>query len=145
MTSTQKKVAIGCGVLSLLAVIGACAMFFLMKGAMEDLVATGQETVADAQAFGRGRGSSECIDEAFARHGRCDGIMCQATVGAWLSQCLEVSDRDPALCVGVPPESEIMRSVEWRQSYCTDRGATDVQACGNLIAGIQRVCHPPGS
>lgn len=142
MASTKQKVAIGCGVVLVIMVIGVVAAGFFISRAFSGLREQGQVVMADAQAYGRGRGSSECIEEGFRRLAECDGIVCQGTNQAWLQSCLDVSNRDPALCDGVPREEEIRASVDWRIRVCRERNAADPQSCAQLMGSVQRVCHP---
>ncbi len=145
--STGQKVAIGVGVgcvaLLLLAGVGALVLGMMANDAIDDLREQGQEVQAQAEAYGQGRPHTDCVNEAFRRQADCDGVMCDATNGAWLTRCLEVSQQGPEMCRGVPPPTEIMLSANWRVAECRARGAVDTNRCGNLIASIQTVCSRP--
>jgi hypothetical protein len=98
---------------------------------------------AEGKQYGLGKSSHECIDESLARLERASGIMQQALLGLFLKNCLLSAPRDPALCVGVPATSEMLRSATWRVDVCAAHGKPDDQACARLLGMIQEVCHPP--
>lgn len=142
MTRNQ-KIASGCGCALLVAAACAIGVYVWAQSAMGELREEGRVVMAEAEEFGRGRPSSACMDEAFSRLDACDGVMCEATTGAWLEACLCASTRPTGFCDGVPPESEIMASARYRIAACRARGARDEQACGRLLASVQRVCAEP--
>jgi hypothetical protein len=97
---------------------------------------------AEGKEFGLGKSSDACIDESLTRLERTRGIVQQALLGIFLKGCLRSAPRDPALCVGVPATSEILKSATWRNDICAAHGKRGDQACANLLGAIQDVCHP---
>jgi hypothetical protein len=97
---------------------------------------------AEGKQFGLAKSSHECIDESLTRLERTRGIVQQALLGTFLKGCLRSAPRDPALCMGVPATSEILRSATWRNEVCVAHGKRGDQGCANLLGTIQEVCHP---
>jgi len=90
-------------------------------------------------AFGRGKDSAQCVDAALAR---LQGTM-MASVQARLfaAGCLTTATDSPALCAGVPPESEIMRGAQWTVEQCRKRGVADQQGCTQIFQEVEQHCR----
>jgi hypothetical protein len=121
-------------------VIGGFAWWFRANRA--ELRERGKAAEAEGKQYGLGKSSNACIDESLARVASTRGIMQQALLGVFMRGCLEGAPRDPALCVGVPATSEMMKSATWRNETCAARGKRGDQACFELVGTIQEVCHP---
>jgi hypothetical protein len=128
------------GALLLCLVIGGFAWWISAnRGALRE---KGLAFEAEGKQFGLGKTSDACIEESLTRLDRTSGIMDRALLGIFLKGCLQSAPRDPALCVGVPATSEIMKSATWRNDICAAHGKAGDQGCANLLGAIQDVCHP---
>lgn len=96
----------------------------------------------EGREYGVGKSSDACIDESLARLEHTNGILQRALLGIFLRSCLRSAPRDPALCVGVPFTTEILRSAAWRNEVCAAHGKKGDEGCAALVGMIQEVCHP---
>jgi hypothetical protein len=129
-----------------LALLAAAAMgfgYWWLKAHAQELKATGEQSVAAGEAFAAGRDQSACIDEAVQRASKCDGMMCEVRNRLFLEGCLKKATLVVTLCVGVPPRSEIMQSVQWALGRCQGPDEEANQRCSRLVSAIQEYCHKP--
>ena len=57
--------------------------------------------------------------------------------GIWTQSCLDAARP----IEGVPPQEEIMDTVQWRLSRCAAEGHADDEGCSNLLGAVQSHCH----
>src|SRR6266478_10064653 len=108
------KIALGIfGALFLFALLLAGAGYYLWttkgKAMAAELAAKGKVIMAEAEAFGRGKNSDQCIEEAMKRFKAGSGIMQQVEVQVFLASSLKTCSVQPKLCDGIPAEGEIMK------------------------------------
>ncbi len=142
MSTTAKVVLIIVSALGLLLVlvIGTGVYWWTQHG--EEFVERSERAQAEGRAFGPTTDATGCLEEALARDARCDGLSCQVAANLFLESCLAASTASSGFCDGVPPESEMMKSVEWRASQCAERGRTG-SGCSELFARVQEYCSSP--
>jgi hypothetical protein len=144
---TGVKIALGIvGGLAVLAllVVGAGYYFWVTKGkAMAaEFAAKGKVIMADAEAFGRGKDSDQCIQEALTRFKAGSGIVQQVEVQVFLSSSLKTCSPKPELCNEIPEEGEILKTVAWRLKKSQDLGLQDSN--NPIVRGIQEYCNKRG-
>ena len=59
----------------------------------------------------------------------------------FLRSCLDVTAEPANFCDGVPPTSEIMKTVRWRLAQCEAAGNAGDQTCNRLLQAIQDRCE----
>jgi len=70
------------------------------------------------------------------------GTLGQATQARlFAAGCLTTATDSPALCAGVPPESEIMRGAQWTVEQCRKRGVADQQGCTQIFQEVEQHCR----
>jgi hypothetical protein len=106
----------------------------------ESLKEEGKALVAEAREFGRGKDGEACLAESFTRLKACDGFICEAKVKIFLQGCLETATVSPEFCAGVPPPSEIMKTVRYQLAECERRGMANSKPCTRLMGGVQAYC-----
>jgi hypothetical protein len=121
--------------------LGVGAVVWWLQSHREELLASGKRAENEGQAFAQGKDSNGCLHEAVARLSTTSGISQEVTLRIFLTACLKAVPHEPALCVGVPEESEIMQTVAWRVQTCKDQGKAGDDACARLMAGVQSACH----
>jgi hypothetical protein len=134
-------------ILLVLAVLLGIGVFFGIRwvqskgGRLRD---EGQQVMAEAREFGRGKEANACMSEAFVRLRACDGFICEAKVNVFLKTCLEAAEVPPGFCEGVPRRDEIMAAARWTIDQCSQRGMAGDQPCNRLMRAVQEYCHPRG-
>jgi len=106
-----------------------------------ELKAQGEKVRADAAAFGKDKTPDACVDEAFARLRRCDGIVCQAMTKIFLTRCVAASNVPADFCSTIPRRDRIIDSVKWSLAECARRGHRADQQCTQIITGLQDYCE----
>jgi len=132
--------AIGCGAVLLLVVIGVAGYFFI-NSHKDQWIADARKANDEGSAFGQGKSSNDCIDESLARLRASKGILGEARIRVFLKGCLDVAPPSPQMCEGVPPRSEIIRSATWSLHECAQRGMAGSQPCTRVIAELQERCR----
>jgi hypothetical protein len=93
----------------------------------------------DGRKFGKLVEQQACVGSAKKRIAENGGITGGITASLFLDGCLETAAPTPGLCDDVPPESEIMKSVQWRMNQCKDFSGNK-NDCQNIMAPVQRFC-----
>lgn len=139
MKSWQKLVLIlgGSAVVSV-GVLGVLGYHFVWKKKDQIMAAT-VEAGERGAAFGKGKSQSACVDEAMRRVTVERGIQEEALLRLWLRTCLEAAQADTT-CEGVPPPSELMRSVAWAMAQCDAHQLGQDQACVRMVSDVQKHC-----
>jgi hypothetical protein len=106
-----------------------------------ELKAQGEKVRADAVAFGTGKTPEACVDEAFARLSRCDGIVCEAMTKIFLTRCVAASNVPEGFCASIPRHTEFIASAKWAMGECARRAHSGDQRCTRVIAGLQDYCE----
>lgn len=124
---------------ALAVVLGAVAgvRFFRTQAAGARDRATAAQ--AEGRAFGQGKKEIECLRAGLDRDSRMSTLVEHIGAQMFLAGCFESAERSPGFCADVPPQSELMRTTQWRLSLCESRGRNDPY-CGPLLAAVQRHC-----
>jgi hypothetical protein len=131
------------GVFSLLGLLVIGGIVWWVASNKDRLVAEGKVSVSEAEAFAASHDQNACVDESLRKMGACDGIMCEAQSKVFLTMCLQRAERSPALCEGVPPAKEILKTSSWVVDECRRRGKGTDQRCTRLLQAVPQVCHNP--
>lgn len=107
----------------------------------DDLMAKAQAMRAEGQAFGRSATASACVAKAIENYRGDTSLMREVRTRVWLTGCLETATPESELCTGVPPTSEIMRTVRWRMSECSRLGLDGDRGCTRVLEEVQRYCR----
>jgi hypothetical protein len=135
MNKVGKVFLIGCGGVVLLGVAAVVAIGLYMRSHGGEMLAVREQGVAD----GRKLVGTACVDEALGRPAAGFGDALDSRL--WLDGCLEGSNPGEAVCAGVPPQTEIMKSVQWRMEQCQAHGHANDNGCTNLLASVQQYCE----
>ena len=138
-----KGVLIGCGILLLIAAVGVFLAVRYVSKNQDEWVARGTEVRDAGSAFGRSNTESACVGESLNRYRGDRSIMGAIRTRIWLSGCLETSTVEPEFCANVPPESEIMKTANWRVAQCAQKGLQGDSSCPNVVAEVQTYCASP--
>lgn len=122
---------------------GAGAVYFV-RTRMAGVQLEGKKAQADGQAFGDGKSETDCVRAGFERDAQVSSFVGHLNSALFLQGCLERSHRTPEFCAEVPPETELIRSTQWRLAVCRSAGRADTY-CNQLAAAVQRHCHPPAT
>jgi hypothetical protein len=141
MNKVAKVFLIGCGSIVALGVIVVVGIALYLKSHGSEIIAEGQAMRQQGFEAGAKLGDGACVDAALGRMGTSPGFGEALDSRLWLDGCLEASDPGAAICAGVPPETEIMKSVNWRLEECQARGRPNDNACSNLLASVQSYCR----
>jgi hypothetical protein len=118
--------------------IGAYVWFQKNKDGLKDM---GEKTLAEGKAFGAGKASNACTDEAIRRLGAVDGMMQEVSNKLFLTACLGAANEPPGFCEAVPVKGEIMRTVAWAIEQCNFYQLPSDQRCSRLVQAIQDHCY----
>lgn len=141
---TGCKIAIGVVVALLLASGATCGGFYLwLRNNGDRLRAEGMATMKAGAEFGQGKDASACVAEAVRRLATVDGIVAEAGNKVFLESCLKTARLDSAVCEGVPPRDEIIRSATWAIVRCEALGKGGDKPCTRLVGAIQERCLKP--
>jgi len=130
---------IGCALVLLLIAVGAGVYFFVNRH-KDEWLAEGRKAREEARTFAAGRTGADCVEESIRRLRECSGLMCEVRARVFLDGCLDAAADSPRLCEGVPPRSEIMKTVRWSLDECSRRGMPGSQPCSRLVQEIQKYC-----
>jgi len=144
MKPVVKGLLIGCSVLLVLAIVLVVAVGFFVKSKSSDLIARGKEMRTEGETFGRGVSESMCVSEAMRRYSADRGMISGVKQRLWLAGCLETSTFEPSFCASIPPQSELMRSAEWRVKQCATFGMSGDSTCPNVLAEVPTYCGGAG-
>lgn len=146
MSKTTKIIVITLVAVVILSIlgVGACVGLGILwfTANEEDIRSTGEQAIADGEAFGTTHNLDECVDEALDRVDRCGafGLMCEGMAGIFMTSCLENSEPQPEFCQGVPSEHNILESAQWSLELCAEKGQPGSQPCTRAVQNIQRYC-----
>jgi hypothetical protein len=105
----------------------------------EEYVEEGKQVFAEGRKFGVNTDKSGCVSESLSRLKQDEGITGSLKSGLFLRGCLDSSRETPGFCDGVPQESGIMKSAEWRTEQCTKAGLNG-SYCPQLFGQVQKYC-----
>lgn len=120
-------------------VLGVLGYHFVWKK-KDQFIAASVEAGQRGEAFGQGKLRGACVDEALRRLKIERGIPEESFIRLSLSTCLDAAEHDDT-CEGVPPSSELMRSVTWAMAQCDARKMGGDQACHRVIQEVQEHCE----
>lgn len=142
MKPVAKALLAGCVVLILLGIVAAGAGVWWIRQNKDRLVEKGKATRAEGQAFGRSATASACVDKALETYrGDSSALLREVQARVWLGGCLDTATPESGICTGVPPESEILRSVTWRLAECSRRGLEGDKGCTRILDELQQYCE----
>jgi hypothetical protein len=139
-TWAKVLLAIGCGAVLLLVVIGVGGYFFI-NSHKDEWIAGARKANDEGTAFAQGKNANDCIDESLARLRTSKGILGEARIRVFLKGCLEVAAPSPQMCEDVPPRSEIIKSATWALHECSQRGMSGSQPCSRVMQELQERCE----
>jgi hypothetical protein len=131
------------GVIVLLLIAVGAIGYVMMKKHGPQLRERFEKTEAEANAFGAGKPDTACVDEAFVRLRRCDGLMCEVEVQGFTTFCMQAAEPTAELCKGIPKPQNIMDTVKWSLEECDRRGLPQNKPCTRLIQTVQKHCFRP--
>ncbi|HBL16330.1 MAG TPA: hypothetical protein DD417_06115 [Elusimicrobia bacterium] len=131
---------IAVGVLA--ATLAAAALYAWLRRNSGTLLEQGRTVTAEGAAFGRDTDQPGCVKEALGRLAQA-GLIDQALARIFLQKCLGAARPVGGFCSGVPPESSILATVDWRLQTCASLGYVSDQSCARLLSGVQRHCAAP--
>ena len=124
---------------------GACVagVVLYFKSKAPALKEMGDRAKQTGTEFGTGKDGRACLVEALRQGDGCGGfdIPCEVTAGIFLEGCLETAATEPDLCKDVPPNTEILSSVQFRLATCAALGRQADQRCGRIVDHLQQHCH----
>ena len=124
----------------LLLVAGVVIFARWVKAQGAQLQEQGKATIAEAEAFGRGKDGEACVAEALERMKTADGFIGEAKTKVFLQHCLGTATVAPQTCEGVPAPTEILKTAQWTVDECARRGYPNNQRCTRLIGALQVHC-----
>lgn len=133
--------AIGCGFVLMLIIIGAAGIYFF-RSHKDQWLAEAKKVDEEGRAYAAGRTANDCIDESLRRLRVHSGFMDEVRIRTFLNGCLDASAESPQLCEGVPPQSEILRTAQWSIGECARRGMPRNQPC-TRVHEVQKYCERP--
>ena len=138
-TWAKVLLAIGCGAVLLLVLIGVGSYFYISSH-KDAWIADARKAGDEGSVFGQGKFSNDCIDESLTRLRTSKGILGEARTRVFLRACLDVAAPSPQMCDGVPPRSEIIRTATWSLHECAQRGMAHSQPCTRVVQELQERC-----
>ena len=141
MKPVAKALLTGCVVLVVLGIVAVLAGVWWLRQNKDRLLEQGKAVRAEGEAFGRSATASACVDKALETYRGGSGLMRELHARIWLGGCFETATPESALCTGVPPKSEIMRTVAWRLGECSRRGLDGDKGCTRILEELQQYCE----
>jgi hypothetical protein len=140
MKPLAKGLLIGCGTIVLLGLIsvGAIVWYFHTHG--DELMAQGKAVMEEGARAGATATGPQCVDGGIDRYSKQRGFTGGIQSRLWLEGCLRASASAREACVGVPAETDFLRSATWRVEQCDKRGLSGDQTCPSILAGLQKFC-----
>lgn len=100
---SNRRLLLIVGAISVLGGIGvAAAILHVAPHAVPTILRWDEDGERDGTAFGRDVDTTGCVAEAIRRVGGTLNFKRRFIAGRFLKACLEVAERDPELCDGVP-------------------------------------------
>ena len=131
----------GCLVLM---VVGFVAVFMGVRwfqSNKDELMAKAKAVRAEGEEYGRSATASACVAKAIETYRADSAVMREVSARLWLSGCLDTATPESELCTGVPPTSEIVRTVTWRMRECSRLGLDGDRGCTRILEEVQRYCE----
>lgn len=139
--SSTVKIILALVAVMFLGIVGVgVAGYMWIESNSEQLKQQGEAIKAEAEKYGREHNQNHCVGASLKKLDRCDGIICRAKVGVFLSHCLEHSQVVPGFCDSIPHSNDIMGTVTWSLKVCTDVGRAGDQPCARLMRSMQKHC-----
>ncbi|HEY6401976.1 MAG TPA: hypothetical protein VI479_11240 [Blastocatellia bacterium] len=129
------------GGLFLLGIIVVGGFVYWVYQNKDKFVQSAEQVFKEGKEFGEKTNNEGCIKEALSRHKRDKSLTGRVSTGAFLSVCLPVSEPSPGFCDGVPPEKEVLKSINWRLQKCSDVELQNDQGCQQLFSVVQKYCN----
>ena len=136
-----KVLLIGCSLFIILVVIGLAGFTFYWKRQGPEIMAGGQKSLAEGKEAGLSNSESQCVADAVARYSTDPGIRAAIARSLWLDGCLESSSAEADFCTGVPEESSLIATAQWRSTRCAGFGLQQDPGCRNVVGRIQNYCE----
>ena len=138
--STKLLLFIVGGFATLFVVVVVVGVIWVSRGG-SGVMQQALHAAADGKRLGALIEARACVDTAFARHARREGlsIMGSAAEHVFIRGCLDASRPTPSLCDSVPRPIEIMRAASWASRACRDRGFDDVY-CPGIAQELSAYC-----
>ncbi len=111
----------------------------------DKIVSEGRQAVSDGAAFGMGRTSDACIEEALRRASTCEALLCQAQVQMFAEGCFSAAPPTDAQCSGAPATRDIIKSTTWATERCQSMGQRGNQHCARILQSLQQRCQHQGA
>ncbi|HEV2718741.1 MAG TPA: hypothetical protein VG323_01885 [Thermoanaerobaculia bacterium] len=103
-----------------------------------ELKASMEKARDEGAAYGAGKASGDCVDEALRRGDR--SFTGQVRTRLFADACLKASTRPPGYCDPVP--SGIVATAKWANEQCLRRNLGGDQLCVQLYTAVGDYCHP---
>lgn len=145
MSGAKKGLLIGCGSVLALGIVGVIAVVLWLRAYGPGMMESGKKTIEAGEKAGATQADVQCVDGALAQYAKDRGMVSAVNARLWMGGCLGAAQATPDFCVGVPPESEIMRSATWRVERCDAHGLGGDSTCPNILAEVQKHCGAIGA
>ena len=119
------------------------ATIFVGFHAVQRISGSAKQSMADGDAFGRGKEVSACIDEAVARATtRCakNDAFCLMQVQMFLMRCMETSNVPADFCSSIPERVPFALRNRWAADECARRGHAGDSRCKQMMETVQLHC-----
>jgi hypothetical protein len=140
--STAAKVGIAVAMLivssCIFAIVGG--IYWTVRNADRVNTAT-RKAIDDGRRFGQTHAQPECPEEAIRWGARCSSPLCATQSTFFLVQCLQMKERDDALCAGVPGAANA-NSLRWVRSQCAALGHGSTASCFHVMQTVEGYCNP---
>jgi hypothetical protein len=128
------------GGLFLLGIIVVGGFVYWVYQNKDKFVQSAERVLKEGKEFGQKTNNEGCINEALSRHKRDKSLTGRVSTSAFLGVCLPVSEPSPGFCDRVPPEKEMLKSINWRLQKCSDAELQNDQGCQQLFGVVQKYC-----
>jgi len=142
MKPLAKGLLIGCGSIVLLGIVAVVAIGLYINSHGEEWMAAGKAAQEAGAKAGASLTDVQCVDGALSNYAKDRGMTGAVAARVWMAGCFGTARATPDLCVGVPAESEIIRSATWRIEQCDAHaaGLGGDSTCANILAEVQKQC-----
>ena len=131
-----RGVLIGCGIVLLIAVVGAVALMGWVRSNKGEIKGAIDRTTAEADSFAATTDQRGCYEEGKRRAAAGGGLPSMIRNSMFVQQCLDAARETPGFCANIPPSSAISRSATWQNQEC---GSS--QGCRAILSGVQSFCE----
>ncbi len=143
MSKNMKIVLIimGCVLLLCTGIAGAGFYWFSTSGKdLIEQVKTGtKKGMEEGAELGKTSDKNVCLAESIKRLEGDSSMTSAISASLFMSSCLDSAKPTPGFCDGVPPQSEMTKSVEWIVKKCKEEGSSG-QGCQQLMQVVIRHC-----